>query len=591
MLNEGVMTRRWNIEHALYGLAFLIAIGVRLLKLGAAPLTDHEASWALQALSIARGEAVSLGPQPLYPLLTGSLFFLFDSTNFLARILPALSGAGMVLLPLAYRRQLGKHAGIILAFALALDPGLLAASRSAGSPIPALAFCLAALTAVYAGRWLASGILGGLALLSGPSIIYGGFTLALTWGAVYWLQKEERMTLVTGSEKPAWRTLLYGLVATLILVGTLFLRIPQGLGALGATLPAYFEGWAVSSGVPALRLPVALLVYQPLAILFGVLGILRTWRDPWEYRGFIKLLGIWAGTALLLAMVYPSRQTLDLVWIIVPLWAIAAYGLAGQFTTIVEKPAKLVSYAQAILITLLLAFAWLMLASLGYAKAVVTPEIQRNVLVLIVGASLMAGLTSTLVALGWSWEVSRQGLLWGVTTVLLIWMVPGVVSSTGLRVGAGQELWEQPPHVSQADLMLSTLGDLSAWHTGHRHTIDIAVIVDAPSLHWALRDYPNARFSSHLAGGEMPTAIISYLDQETPALTASYRGQDFSWQIYPAWQGVLPPNLPQWLAFRITPIQDTKFILWARTDIFPDGSQVTQGVEIPIEEFPKPGDE
>lgn len=591
MLTEGVMTRRWNIEHSLYALAFLLAVGVRLVQLGATPLTDHEASWALQALSIARGEPVSLGPQPLYPLLTGSLFFLFGSTNFLARILPALAGSALVLLPVVYRRQLGQHAGIILAFALALDPGLLAISRSAGSPIPALAFSLAALTALYTGRWLAAGVLGGLALLSGPGIIYGGLALALTWGAGYFLQKEERMILVAGDEKPAWRTLLYGLVATLILAGTLLLRVPQGLGALGATIPSYFEGWAVSSGVPALRLPTVLLVYQPLAILFGLLGILRAWRDQGEKSGFIKLLGIWAGIALLLAMVYPSRQTGDLVWVIVPLWAIAAYGLAGQFTISVERPLKLVSTAQAILIVLLLAFAWLMLASLGHARAVVTPEIQRNVLVLIVGASLMAGLTSTLVALGWSGEVSRQGMLWGITISLLIWMVPAVVSSTGLRAGTEHELWKQPPHTSQTDLMLSTLGDLSAWQTGHRQTIDIAVIVEAPSLQWALRDYPNARFRSHLAGGEMPTAIISYLGQETPALTASYRGQDFSWQVYPAWQGVLPPNLPQWLAFRKTPVQPSMIILWARVDIFPDDSQGTQGLEIPMEEFPSPGDE
>ena len=591
MLTEGVMTRRWNIEHALYTLAFLLAVGVRLFMLGAAPLTDHEASWALQALSVARGEAISLGSQPLYPLLTGLLFFLFDSTNFLARILPALTGAAMVLLPLAYRRRLGQHASIILAFALALDPGLLAMSRSAGSPIPALAFCLAALTAVYTGRWLVAGILAGLALLSGPSIIYGGFTLALNWGAGYWLQKEKRMILGAGSEKPAWRTLLYGLVATLILAGTLLLRVPQGLGALGATIPAYFEGWAASSGVPALRLPAALLVYQPLAVLFGLLGMLRAWRDPGEQSGFVKIMGLWAGAALLLAMVYPSRQTGDLVWVIVPLWAIAAYGLAGQFTTSVEKPVKFVSTAQAILIILMLAFAWLMLASLGHAKAVITPEIQRNVLVLIVGAFLMTGLTSTLVALGWSWEVSRQGLLLGLTSSLVIWMVPGMVSSTGLRAGAEQELWEQSPHTFQADLMLSTLGDLSAWQTGHRHTIDIAVIVEAPSLQWALRDYPNARYSSLLAGGEMPTAIISYLGQETPALTASYRGQDFSWQVYPAWQGALPPNLPQWLAFRSAPVQHSKIILWARADIFPDGSQVTQGLEIPLEDFPSSSNE
>ena len=61
---------RLKYEAWLYGLAFLIALGFRFLQLGASPLTDSEATLALQALQIARGASPLLGPQPLYILLT-----------------------------------------------------------------------------------------------------------------------------------------------------------------------------------------------------------------------------------------------------------------------------------------------------------------------------------------------------------------------------------------------------------------------------------------------------------------------------------------------------------------------------------------
>jgi hypothetical protein len=594
MKTETDIKGHWTIEYSLYTLAFLLALGVRFYRLGAISLSDVEAGWALQALSIARGEPVALGPQPLYSFLTGALFLLFGSTNFLARSLSALTGAGLVLLPLAYRRQLGRHASLLLAFALVLDPGLVAMSRVAGSPIPALVFSLAALSAFFARYWAMAGVLFALAMLSGTSVIYGSFALALTWGVGYWLQREGRLVALGSSvmegttpilEKFAVRKALFWLVATLLLVGTFLMRVPQGLGAMASTLPVYFEGWAVSSGVPALRLPVALLVYQPLFV-FSLFGLLHAWRNRQPDSGFIKYLSLWAAFAFLLVLVYPSRQVGDLVWVIVPLWGLTAYELARQFTNPVEGSGRLISAGQASLMVLLLMFAWLMLASMGNVHSVTTPEIQQNALVLIFGALLMAGLTAALVALGWSWQVSRLGLLWGVTASLALWMLSGTIGSTQLRQGAEHELWTQAPVTAQVDLLVSTLGDLSAWQTGHRHMVEVAVSVDAPSLHWALRDFPNVRFGSGFSAGELPSTIISYLDQETPILTGSYRGQDFAWQVYPAWQGVLPDNLAQWLAFRTAPIQQSKIILWARDDIFADSSDISQELDVPLDEIP-----
>jgi len=155
---------RITTEASLYWLAFLLALVLRLAQLGAAPLTDTEAGWALQALSLAHGGGAALGAQPAYILLTSRLFNLFGDTNFMARLFPTLAGSFLVWLPFTLRRWMGaspwlRRAGVVMAFGLALDPGLVSLSRQVGSQVPALAFTLLASPAFLpAGRsgWASS---------------------------------------------------------------------------------------------------------------------------------------------------------------------------------------------------------------------------------------------------------------------------------------------------------------------------------------------------------------------------------------------------------------------------------------------------
>src|SRR5919106_4155466 len=115
---------RLKNEGWLYWLAFLIALGFRLIQLGASPLTDSEAALALQALHIAQGNAPLLGPQPGYILLTSTLFAIINSTNFMARLVPALVGSTLVFTPYFFREKLKPRPALILAFLFAIDPGL-----------------------------------------------------------------------------------------------------------------------------------------------------------------------------------------------------------------------------------------------------------------------------------------------------------------------------------------------------------------------------------------------------------------------------------------------------------------------------------
>src|ERR1041384_6364339 len=100
-------------EGWLYWLAFLIALGFRLIQLGATPLTDSEATLAMQALHITRGASPLLGPQPAYILLTSILFAVIKSTNFMARFIPALVGSALVFTPHFFREQLKPRPALI----------------------------------------------------------------------------------------------------------------------------------------------------------------------------------------------------------------------------------------------------------------------------------------------------------------------------------------------------------------------------------------------------------------------------------------------------------------------------------------------
>jgi hypothetical protein len=131
-----------------------------------------------------------LGPQPGYFLPTSLIFFIFGSSDFTARIIPALAGSLLVLVPFILRDRLPGKSAVILAFFLAVEPGLLAMSRTAGSPILAVSFTLLALSLWLTRhpRW--AGFFGALALLSGPSLWPGLIALGIAWAVAGRFKKQ-----------------------------------------------------------------------------------------------------------------------------------------------------------------------------------------------------------------------------------------------------------------------------------------------------------------------------------------------------------------------------------------------------------------
>jgi hypothetical protein len=565
----------WKItrEQLWYGAAFALALLLRLVMLGASPLSESEAALALQSLAIAHGAHPVLAGQPGTLLVSAAIFFTFGSSNFLARLWPALAGSLLVFVPLGFRKQLGGRAALVLAFFLAFDPGLVALSRQVGSPLPAITFTLLAVAFWLSRKPLWAGIAAGLALLGGPQtwagLIAAGLALAI---AALFNRPMARVDRVESrsdedGQAPApsgWLTTGVAALLTLGLVGTLFWLAPEGLGAVGASVATYFAGWTSASGVSAGLLLAALLSGEILFILLAIWGVVSGIRQ----RSRVDAgLGIWALAALALAFLPAGRQAGGLAWALIPLLALAARGAAAlQFGR--EESERIPAWVYTAAVLFLLGFIWLNYTGVLNAWKANDERLGAHSAALSGGIVLLV-VATFLVGWGWSKVVAVQGVLRGVLIALVVYEISAATSSAGWRLTPPADLWGSYPRPEQARFLGETVGDLSYWRTGDREAIDLTVLgIDSPALEWSLRGMGQAQTAALLGSTAQPSLVIAPQQEQTPQLAASYRGQNLVWDVSPDWSAMDALDWLSWIAFRTAPQKQTTVILWARSDVF-----------------------
>jgi hypothetical protein len=611
-MNMLKIPHRITLEYCLFWLAFLLALMLRFLHLGTIPLTDTEAKWALQALEIARGNHPILGGQPGYLVLTAVNFFIFNGSNFMARFWPALIGSGLVLVPFAFKKKLGTKAAIILSFAFALDPGLLAISRMAGSPILAISFTAMCLAAWQSKKLKLAGFFGGMALLSGPSAWFGVLGLGISWiilryviksRAIYKIAVDEKSPETAANEKPVeiktleidsstivdphpLKTLLTWGTVTVVLAGTLFLLIPAGLSAWAGSLVDFFRGWTTVFLIKPGFLITALLIYSFMPLVFvGSHFSSGRFKDDLVLTQALGLSLIF----LLLALLYPAHQVSDLGWMIVPMWILAALEIS-QILTIVENQ-KLGVAITSVITFIFLVFLWenlisipniinnsLLLESpilLSMQKFLQSLGLLVNGMLLTriliwVGALLLVIMSMLLVAAIWDKKVAKLGSTWGAALWLILYTISTGISAAGLRIPTSAEMWQPGPQFAQADLLQKTIINLSEWKYGHNESLDITVMsnINSPAVIWLLRDWQVTRVDA-LSAASSPALIILPEGFEA-TLSSAYRKQNFVYMKTPIWYGLSTNDWLKWIAFREIPLQNTNMVLWARDDLFSD---------------------
>lgn len=582
---------RLKYEGWLYGLAFLIALGFRIIQLGASPLSDSEAAVALQSLQIAQGTDPLLGPQPFHVLFTSILFGVIESTNFMARFLPALAGSALVFAPYLFREQLKPRPAVILAFLFAFDPGLVFLSRQSNGTIFAVTFLLFAFGMWNHRRLIPAGVLAGLALLSGTSLWAGLLTLLITWFFHQGLEakaatKESETSEASESQLPITnyrepsadqqqplrdelRPGLLAMILTIVLGGTLFFMVPNGLSAWVGSLPAYLGGWIQPSSMTPGRMLFTLLVYEPLGIFLAVLSLIRGFRTG--SRRIIRL-GLWLGVSLLLAVFY--RQPAELVWAILPLLALAAIELSRSFNVFPSERLEVGVVTTALLI--LLAYIWFDIAAIGLdpfnqfvADLPILGSIQNPRYAVLYGAVAILLACIAFVSFGWSSRIAWLGSTWSLVIFLTVYSLGAAWGGSGLRYDDAIELWTIDQKPVQADLLLATVNDISEFSLGHDQAQPVTVMgIDSPALMWLLRNH-SVKLVSTL-DTELAPPILVTQPMDGLSLPAAYRGQDFTWRQYVSYETIARPEWWRWLVRRQLPRENETIILWARNDLFPD---------------------
>jgi hypothetical protein len=562
--------RTINTEMGLFLLIFLMALALRLLDLARNPLTDAEATLALQALELARGGSPVLSGQPGYIVMTAFLFFLTQASEFTARFLPAVAGSLLIWAVYLFRPVIGRLPALFLAFFLAVEPGLVAASRQADGLIFAASFGLLAAAFLYRRQPIPAGIFAGLALLGGPGI-WMGILIAVVTALSFSLFSGRRLDDQDSSSAEEevivstwpWRTALPWAAGTVLILGTFFLWIPTGISALFTSLTAFLSGWGQSAVFSAGRMLLLLPAYAPLAIFLGGAGLVGAFivRSRMD-----RFLIFWFFSALVFVLIYPSRQAPDMIWALLPLWVLAARQ-AARFVQLVRSDLMAFS-GQLALVFVLLIFTWLTFVLLSNQQ--VSSDTGQFRWLTIIGSLLLMLVVAILIAWGWSAQSAAGGLVWGVTAVLLIYTISSAFNAAGLGRRPDAELWQRTPHIDQADLLLQTTVNMSQWNTRAKDSLDLVVVdIPAPSLEWALRDYRAAQITNVLLQGSNPSMVITR-EQEEPSLAAGYTGQGFVWQRAPIWDGV---NWMRWAIVRAVPVRSMNIILWVRTDLHPGAGQ------------------
>lgn len=475
------------------GAALIVAaLATRLIGLGAVPLAPDEARNALDALDAVDGLGwPSHTDSPA--LLSGQalLFLLAGAETFAARLIPAVAGIGMVLLPLAWRRHL-RRAGILAAsIGLLTSPLVLWSSRRASGT--SIAFLAAGLLFTGVLRSLdrraedritdlcvTLGV--GLGLISAP--VFFDLLLAGLVTAVLAMGRTLKTRLRHWIRPALWGV---GLALLVALAGGLRWN---GWAGIGEPAAAWLRAWR-TPGQAGAR-PGMLLLYEPALLGLTILGV--GWALARQETATL-VMAVWGGLTLALVALRGSDDPAALGAVVLP-WAWVAGAVVRDGARGIEAP----QFRWVGLHTLLALILWIpvFLGLAQHTRAGFYGEqpgflIVIGAIVLIAMQLLVAFLFATTLPASLLW----RGALSGAVLALLLLQVSFALGLSFVRPAAPDEpavIAASSPHLEALRHQVDQIGML---RMARRDELEVAILDRDPALtavlRWVLRDFGRLR--------------------------------------------------------------------------------------------------
>jgi hypothetical protein len=558
-------------EHVLFLCIFLIAVLLRFPQLGKASLNDYEAKIALSSINVFKRVNAILPAQPLLLSLT-SLFYIFASNNFSARIASAISGCLFAISPIFFKKWIGGRESLIIGLFLAFDPALISISRQVDSRMLLLLLFVLFIAAILNSKRIITGIIGGLLLLCGPSFWQIALILCLTFFLFYMLAWDKKMNKQRIKElfKEFYNKIpqfLLGFLISLFLIGTRFFSRPDLLNLIPQSFIEVSNSWLVRNQIfnQSFFLTIFFFSSYPLVCLLCLSGIIQEIlrKDTLSFLLLIYLL-----CAFLLFLINPAAKTADIFIFIVPMYYFVSK-IMVVWVDLVNKHLK-ESLLIGIPIICLLGFVWL--AIIRILNLPIGSIDAAKMFILLIGTMLLLGIIIVLIGWGWSIKSAISGLSLAVFFILALFHLSVSIHATGITSRPESELWWLDHYFKSPELISTTVEDISLWNTGIKNAINVSIVgFDSPSLEWVLKEQGIVKY------GEIPISappsMMILKEANSSVLRNEYRGQKFALHSFPFWtmnleQSVTSIDFYRWLFLRDGFINNEDAELWARADLF-----------------------
>jgi hypothetical protein len=499
-----------------------------------------------------------IGGEPGYIGLTAGLFHLFEANDFTARIFSVLFGSLLILVPILFRSYLGKGTTLVLTALIVFDPGMITLSRTAASSIMGMTCFFAGFGFLINRRQILASLSWGLFLSAGTSIWIGALVFLIIYLSLNPFINQDSEHL-----KINWQKMIVPGAALLVIITTQFMNYPNGLSGIGSSLEEYFRSWQqqqqVTLGVFFIEMILLQLPMLSISLVGMVKGILQ--KDK-----IVLFMATWWGLNLILVLLNPTRNPLQLGWLTLPLLTVASMTITRFFSNVrFDNP--WIGYGQIVFSFLMFAVTFLYLLNVTNFPEL-DPILYRNkILAIFLPLILLAAITG-LFTWGWSSQSAKSGLLISLLVLGIVVFLSSAWKATNWTSPSSMSLWKNGQSVTGDQLLKNELNDLAKWTSGQSGTLDIEVSgISMPSLDWALRNIKEVSYSSQVNKNTAKEVIIT----STSTIFepgASYRGQLIKWSQQPDLSLFTVWDWIKWFIYKDSPVQTQDIIVWVRNDLF-----------------------
>lgn len=566
-------TYRW----AFYGL-LAINLALHVAFLNRTPLSPDELPTVLTPLDALRREELAASSNSLM-LLIGNmvLFFMFGPGNGIARLIPALAGFVLVLLPFYWRQRLGNAGSLTASGILLVSPLILFASRNVEDTILSLLavgfLCTALMPASDEGFDMAPRqtliFLGvSIGLVSGPAFYDLVLAGTVVWLIGHWIHRKK----FEFSKLVYFRTAIIAGFGVAMLVSIGFgLRLNNWDGVLDS-LARWIASWQVLADVSHIG---ALCLYEPFTLIAAALGL----GYAWKHRDISSLsMILWASFILLMVSVRGGASITTAGMTVLPLAYLAGYGIRHSLKNIPETLTKWFS------LHVSLGFLFLLPAFLGlsqYANGLIGTEqpllVLSGAVVLISMQALLAFLMSIVLPMSVLWRSAYLGIC-----VMSLYIQTGfALQLSFVRPTSALEPAVMAAVSPDMETLEEIVSDIALQRGLREDTLTITVVGNdadiTDSVRWTLRDYVNLQVSqawpqsASLENANM--LVITPEDADLSAVNApGWKGMRFS--AVQRYQAPIPgcrrtttidcTDLANWYLYRTSPypLSLKGLILW-----------------------------